>query len=233
MNMNPREYLPILSEREPFFDQLDDIEIKHQHYKLLHEEFKFLTNDLFTIMSKNRTLSKCNLVIEKLTELRVWLISVMSNHDEAKMLSQQMLFSLNLTVVSDSDSISTKNAMSARLSLLTQLNRVDSRHQYFQAIHAEFCCFVDDLYIIMKNNNTLLMYKLITEKLAQVRKWLVLVMSNKEQAAASIQPIPEIAKKVVHKSETADSEDSASSDTTEQEQTIDEFLEEFANLMKS
>ncbi len=81
MNMNPREYFPLVTARESYLRQLDYFEVKHPHYDTLHREFRFLIDDLFKIMKDNNTLSRYPLISEKLTELRKSLTLIMSNQD--------------------------------------------------------------------------------------------------------------------------------------------------------
>lgn len=53
MNINPREYFPLVTARESYLRQLDYFEVKHPHYDTLHREFRFLIDDLFKIMKDN------------------------------------------------------------------------------------------------------------------------------------------------------------------------------------
>lgn len=81
MSTNPRVYFPLLAERENYLRQLDYCNIYHPYYIELHEEYRFLIDDLFKIMQNNKTISQYEIVLVKLTELRKYLEMELSNKD--------------------------------------------------------------------------------------------------------------------------------------------------------
>ncbi len=227
MNLHPREYFALDMARKGFLRNMDYYEVRQPFYSSIYKEFNFLTNNLFTIMVDNKTIARYLLISQTLQELREWLLTIMSNRSLAKMTYQQLFYNSSIEV-DDSGKINTKNAMSARLSLLTELNRFNIEHPYYVSILTELIFIVDDLYIIMKNNNTLDMYKIVIAKLIEIRKWLVLVMTRQENMAQLVKPDLKFIDKLADTLKESNDDDSSSSGTASEELNIDILFDELA-----
>ncbi|EKO3906894.1 hypothetical protein GWZ48_004393 [Vibrio fluvialis] len=154
----------------------------------------------------------------------------MSNRSLAKMTFQQLFYNSSIAV-DDSVEINTKNAMSARLSLLAELNRFNIEHPYYVSILTELVFIVDDLYIIMKNHNTLDMYKIIIAKLIEIRKWLVLVMTGQDHMAQLVKPDLKFTDKLADTSKESN-DDSSDSGNGSEELNLDILFDELAKSVE-
>lgn len=230
MNLHPREYFALKMAREDFLKNMDYYEVRQPFYSSIYKEFNFLTNDLFNIMIANKTIPRYLLISQTLQELRKWLLTVMSNRSLAKMTFQQLFYNSSIAV-DDSVEINTKNAMSARLSLLAELNRFNIEHPYYVSILTELVFIVDDLYIIMKNHNTLDMYKIIIAKLIEIHKWLVLVMTGQDHMAQLVKPDLTFTDKLADTSKESN-DDSSDSGNGSEELNLDILFDELAKSVE-
>lgn len=121
--------------------------------------------------------------------------------------------------------------ISARDQYLKQLDYFEIDHTYYNKLHAEYRFLIDDLFKIMKDNNTLCQYKYVCNELMELRKKLTLELSNKDggdskNKSFSVNDLS---------CEKVDSSifDDLSNKDHDKKITVDDFLEELSKLMKS